>query len=94
MKSNFLKYFLTLTGVFFLFFGACNHNFQEKTPPKAIKGILDLTDWNFKSDGNVDLSGEYEFYWKQLLEPSDFTGSTPAQKTGFIQLPGFGRVMK
>ena len=72
-----------------LFLIACNHNFQEKTPPKAVKGILDLTDWNFKSDGAVDLSGEYEFYWKQHLAPLDFTGPTPPQKTGFIQLPGF-----
>jgi PAS domain S-box-containing protein len=89
MRSNFHKYFLILTGVFLLFFIACNHNFQEKIPPKAIKGILDLTDWNFKSDGAVELSGEYEFYWKQQLAPSDFTGATPPQKTGFIQLPGF-----
>ena len=89
MKSNFHKYFLILTGVFFLFLVACNHNFQEKTPPKAIKGILDLTDWNFKSDGAVDLSGEYEFYWKQHLEPSDFDRPILPQKTGFITVQGF-----
>ncbi|HAY37874.1 MAG TPA: hypothetical protein DCY53_00145 [Desulfobacteraceae bacterium] len=89
MRSNFHKYFLILTGVFFLFLGACNHNFQEKTPPKAIKGILDLTDWNFKSDGAVDLSGEYEFYWKQHLGPSDFDRPILPQKTGFITVPGF-----
>ena len=89
MRSNFLKYLLTLTGLFLLFLIACNHNFQEKTLPKAIKGILDLTDWDFKRDGAVDLSGEYEFYWRQHLPPSDFTGATPHRKTGFIQLPGF-----
>jgi len=89
MRSNFLKYLLPLTSLFLLFLGACNHNFQEKSPPKAIKGILDLTDWNFKIDGAVDLSGEYEFYWKQQLLPSDFIGPTLTQKTGFIQVPGF-----
>jgi len=72
-----------------LFLGACNHNFQEKSPPKAIKGILDLTDWNFKIDGAVDLSGEYEFYWKQHLEPSDFDRPILPQKTGFITVQGF-----
>ena len=89
MRSNFHKYFSILTGVFLLILGACNHDFQGRTPPKAVKGILDLTNWNFKSDGAVDLSGEYEFYWKQHLAPSDFTGTTPLQKTGFIQLPKF-----
>ncbi len=83
------KYFLILTGLFLLFLIACNHDFQRRTPPKAVKGILDLTDWNFKSDGAVDLSGEYEFYWKQHLAPSDFAGPTLPQKTGFITVPGF-----
>lgn len=89
MRSNLLKYFSILTGLFLLFLIACNHNFQEKTPPKAVKGILDLTNWNFKSDGTVDLSGEYEFYWKQHLAPSDFAGPVLPQKTGFITVPGF-----
>lgn len=84
-----LKYFLILTGLFLLFLIACDHNFQEKISPQAIKGILDLTDWNFKSDGALALSGEYEFYWKKHLTPSDFTGPTSPQKTGFIQIPGF-----
>jgi len=68
---------------------ACNFDLQRRTPPKAVKGILDLTDWNFKSDGAIDLSGECEFYWKQQLAPSDFNGPNLPQNTGYIQLPGF-----
>jgi hypothetical protein len=35
-------------------------------PPKAEKGVLDLRDWEF-SDGHVPLTGEWEFYWEQLI---------------------------
>lgn len=84
-----LKYFLTFTGVFLLFVIACNHNFQEKIPPRAVEGILDLTNWNFKSDGVVDLSGEYEFYWKQHLTPPKFDSPDLPQRTGYITVPGF-----
>jgi PAS domain S-box-containing protein len=88
MRPNSRKYFLILTSLFLVFLIAC-HNFQGKTPPKAVKGILDLTNWNFKNDGVVDLSGEYEFYWKRHLAPSDFAESVPPQKTGFLTVPGF-----
>ena len=46
-----------------------------KTPPKAVKGILDLRDWEFESpiagDGIVNLDGEWEFYWKEFLLGDD-----------------------
>jgi PAS domain S-box-containing protein len=68
---------------------ACNYHIQKKIPPKAIKGVLDLTDWDFRRDGRVDLSGEYAFYWKQHLNPSDFSKPILPQKTGFIRVPGY-----
>ncbi len=89
MRSNSHTYCLILTILFILFLAGCNHEFQKRIPPKAVKGILDLTDWNFQSDGAVDLSGEYEFYWKRHLAPSDFAGPVPPQKTGFLSVPGF-----
>lgn len=56
--------------------------------PLAERGVLDLSNWDFASQGQVRLDGEWEFYWKQLLSPSDFeTGSAP-KPTGFIELPG------
>ena len=35
-------------------------------------GEVDLSKTNFASDGVIDLNGEWEFYWDQLLEPTDF----------------------
>ncbi|HSQ84432.1 MAG TPA: hypothetical protein VLM43_06865, partial [Desulfobacterales bacterium] len=89
MRSNLLKYILTLTSLFLFLLISCNYKIEEKIPPKAVRGILDLTDWNFKSNGVINLSGEYEFYWKQHIIPQDFDGPNPPQKTGYINVPGF-----
>lgn len=32
-------------------------------------GKLDLTDWNAKEDGTVSLSGQWDFYWMNLVDP-------------------------
>ncbi len=54
--------------------------------PQAEKGIIDLTDWDLARDGPLNLSGEWEFYWEQLLGPDDFGTNLPS-RTGFIELP-------
>ena len=68
---------------------ACQSDYPKKSPPRAVKGVLDLRDWDLKNDGPVDLSGEYAFYWMQHLVPEDFSQTTPPEKTGFIQVPGY-----
>jgi len=89
MRYNFLNFFLVLIVFSLSHLAACRHDFPEKISPEAVKGVLDLTDWDFKKDGPVNLSGEYEFYWNQHLEPSDFSKETPPYKTGFIRVPGY-----
>lgn len=42
----------------------------SETDPIAVHGVLDLREYNFKADGPVDLHGEFEFYWNQMLLPS------------------------
>jgi len=34
--------------------------------------VIDLSSWDFKKDGTISLSGEWQFYWHQLLTPEDF----------------------
>ena len=89
MRSSVLKYFSALTILFLIFLAACNYQIQKRIFPEAIRGVLDLTDWDFKRDGPVDLSGEYAFYWKQHLNPSYFSKPILPQKTGFIRVPGY-----
>ena len=37
------------------------------------KGFADLSGWNFEKQGYVKLQGEWEFFWKKLIPPADFT---------------------
>jgi hypothetical protein len=89
MKSNLLNYFLFLIISALFFIASWHYDFQKRIPPTAVKGVLDLTDWDFKRDGPVNLSGQYEFYWQQQLKPMDFSAATPPKITGFIKVPGY-----
>lgn len=42
---------------------------ESSQPPRAEKGILDLTDWNWGDNESLPLAGEWKFYWNKLLEP-------------------------
>lgn len=67
---------------------ACGEELHAgKAPPRAIEGVLDLSDWDFEEDGIVRLNGEWEFYWEQLLEPGDFSGGRQPGRTGFYRVP-------
>ncbi len=45
----------------------------SKAPsPKIENGIVDLREWEFRTDGSVELDGEWEFYWEQLFFSEDF----------------------
>lgn len=54
---------------------------------QAKDGVLDLSSWDFKTDGASPLAGEWDLYWNQLLEPKDFAESSKTP-TGKITLPG------
>lgn len=56
--------------------------------PKAQKGILDLSNWDFKKDGTISLDGDWEFYWKHLYSPSEFT-SGQIKPTKYYNVPGY-----
>ena len=68
---------------------ACRNDRAQRIIPEAVKGILDLTDWDFKKDGPVKLKGEWEFYWQQHLSPDELSKPTAPQKTDFMQVPEY-----
>ncbi|WP_219837680.1 cell wall metabolism sensor histidine kinase WalK [Paenibacillus sp. R14(2021)] len=45
-----------------------------KPDPVAKGGIIDLRNWSFAGDGQIDLSGQWSFYGGQLLAPGDTKG--------------------
>lgn len=74
---------ILLLSLFFLLPKQLN---ATQEPPRAQKGILDLTDWDFSRDGTLKINGEWEFYWKKLLTPEDFK-KKKIEKTGFMNIP-------
>ena len=84
MVFRLLKY-----GLVILLLCVCACEQQSKTiiPPLAEKGLLDLTHWDFERQGPVNLTGEYEFYWSQLLNPQDFSRYRSSLKPDFVAVP-------
>lgn len=39
--------------------------------PVAVEGVIDLSGHDFSRDGPVELAGEFEFYWNQMLNPAE-----------------------
>ncbi|MBU3159450.1 diguanylate cyclase [Clostridium frigoris] len=48
-------------------------------------GVLNLTTWDSDKDGYTDLSGQWKFYWNQLLTPKDF--STTSYAPTYMDMP-------
>ncbi|OFY27080.1 MAG: hypothetical protein A2X01_02670 [Bacteroidetes bacterium GWF2_35_48] len=59
-----------------------------KDAPEIKNGKLNLRGWSFEKDGIIKLSGEWEFYWNQLLQPDTFYQSEP-DLTGYCYLPRY-----
>jgi sensor histidine kinase YesM len=75
MKYIIKKYYMLVIGCFIsiiISLAISNISLIPKDTPKAENGVLDLTHWNFEKDGMLQLSGEWEFYWEQLLTYNDF----------------------
>jgi len=53
-------------------------------PPVAAQGRMDLSGWDFKQDGSVTLSGEWDFFWQTFLAPG-FEALPPDKH---VQVPG------
>lgn len=53
--------------------------------PVVEGGVLDLRGYNFKSDGPLELTGDFEFFWNQMLNPAISSDSGVAS---YIPVPG------
>ena len=58
---------------------------ERVASPKAEKGILNLENWDFKENGSVSLDGEWEFYWKQLVEPRQIDIDSDAPENEIVE---------
>jgi len=82
-----LRPFFSLIPLLFFTVTACQQTYSGKRRPLAEKGRLNLSGWNFQTDGPATLDGEWEFYPNRLLDPSTISDS-PRAKRSFITVPG------
>lgn len=67
------KYIIFLISISLLLLSCDSKQYK---PPIAKKGVLDLRNWDLSKDGSIKLSGEWEFYWKKFIKPTDFKKNT------------------
>ncbi|MGH4119425.1 7TM diverse intracellular signaling domain-containing protein [Clostridium sp.] len=77
---------IIMTALVYIIFTLNNFScFTTSSKMISEKGVLDLTNWNFNEDGYTELSGQWGFYWKQLLTPE--TISTTSDLPSYMEMP-------
>ncbi|MFP4384007.1 MAG: LuxR C-terminal-related transcriptional regulator [Spirochaetia bacterium] len=66
-----------------LLIGSCK---SYEPIPRVEIGEIDLTGWDYETDGVVNLRGEWEFYWDTLAEPKEI--QELENKKRYIHVPG------
>lgn len=71
---------------------SCSKGYSGRKHRPAEKGMVDLRTWDFNRDGPADLSGQWAFYWKQLVMDDGETNKWMPSE--FIDVPGIwnGRI--
>jgi PAS domain-containing protein/serine phosphatase RsbU (regulator of sigma subunit) len=69
------------------FLGACQYS-STSSKPKASLGKLDLSQWNFAQKGAVQLNGEWEVFWMQMLDNQSFKNNPSINPTAYQTVPG------
>jgi signal transduction histidine kinase len=61
---------------------------KAKTPV-AVKGMIDLKQYAGKGNFDLALNGEWEFYWKKILRPSDFAKAGEMKPDYYGEVPSY-----
>lgn len=74
------------TVTYLFFFALCTlSSLHANSDPIVRKGVLDLREYNFNDKGPLELKGEFEFYWNQMLNPA--SGEEPGEMI-YAKVPG------
>ena len=65
--------------------GCQNENID--TPPLASDGIIDISSWDFKAKGSVELNGEWRFVWNKFLDFETIEANWDNHSTN-LEVPG------
>ena len=67
---------------------ACSSSSVTDHIPTVEAGNIDISDWDFESDGILPLDGEWEIFPNELLSPIGFKSSDSLMTKEFIEIPG------
>jgi adenylate cyclase len=70
-----------------VFLVSCTSPASKEPAPRAEKGVLDLRNWDFEKNGSVDLSGEWQFFWKQLASSGKILTPSSDSDNKYFVLP-------
>ncbi|WP_416150276.1 diguanylate cyclase domain-containing protein [Salipaludibacillus sp. HK11] len=83
-----MKHYLLLLCLFItIILQACSiPNENVDTSFIAIDGELDLSEWD-NEKSLINLNGQWDLYWNQLLDPTDFKSESKIKQTDVIDIP-------
>lgn len=91
MKNKHLYYIPFMLLVIIVTLSACTSSTTNpKKKPKSNNGTIDLTDWNFDSNGTLSLDGQWEFYWNERLDYDDYSKKSTVHTKNditYIEIP-------
>lgn len=61
---------------------------RDVDAPSARQGVIDLSGSDDRLASSIGLDGEWEFYWRQLLEPAHFDGPDKTPAPAYVRMPG------
>lgn len=67
---------IAITIVAVILLSSCSFKASQNSPIIK-KGILNSSSWDFNKDGNIQLDGQWEFYWEKFLNYNDFICQKP-----------------
>ncbi len=72
-----------------LLFSSCGPKYSKKTPPSMKLGEMNLKSWDFKTNGPLDLDGEWLFYWNNFVSVKDvLENKLPKEKPHILKGTG------
>lgn len=73
--------------LFILLIGTSCNNAASVPFPYIENGVVDLTNWNFDTDGVIELNGEWSFFWHTFLYDT-LINKTSRVDSVFVNVPG------
>jgi adenylate cyclase len=67
---------------------SCSENRARHPMPTAVRGVLDLRNWDLNLQGPVKLDGQWEFHWNRLMDPKSLSKDNAPGIKDFQALPG------